>query len=126
MSESIVQLDNWCAFCGDVTQTDLPAGRPSGLRHVLDVLRGVEGVGFQFFEARDVVRHPLVQRIVQAYEARSGDTQETGSGYDGHAFWDTEVYVAPMLAYTNPVMARNALRFRVNLLDSARRPRAQA
>jgi hypothetical protein len=63
---------------GDVTQTDLPAGRPSGLRHVLDVLRGVEGIGFQFFEARDVVRHPLVQRIVQAYDARSGDTQENG------------------------------------------------
>jgi phosphate starvation-inducible PhoH-like protein len=61
---------------GDVTQTDLPAGKPSGLRHVLDVLRGVEGIGFQFFEARDVVRHPLVQRIVQAYDARSGDTHE--------------------------------------------------
>ena len=57
---------------GDVTQTDLPPGRPSGLRHVLDVLRGVEGIGFQFFEARDVVRHPLVQRIVQAYEAKGG------------------------------------------------------
>jgi phosphate starvation-inducible PhoH-like protein len=54
---------------GDVTQTDLPAGRMSGLRHVVDVLRHVEGVGFQFFEARDVVRHPLVQRIVQAYDA---------------------------------------------------------
>jgi phosphate starvation-inducible protein PhoH and related proteins len=54
---------------GDVTQTDLPAGRMSGLRHSLEVLRGVTGVGFQFFEARDVVRHPLVQRIVQAYEA---------------------------------------------------------
>jgi phosphate starvation-inducible PhoH-like protein len=58
---------------GDVTQTDLPAGKLSGLRHVLDVLRGVQGVGFQFFEARDVVRHPLVQRIVQAYEARETD-----------------------------------------------------
>jgi phosphate starvation-inducible PhoH-like protein len=57
---------------GDVTQTDLPAGRPSGLRHVLEVLRDVNGVSFQFFEARDVVRHPLVQRIVQAYEARGG------------------------------------------------------
>jgi phosphate starvation-inducible PhoH-like protein len=55
---------------GDVTQTDLPTGRMSGLRHVLDVLRGVHGIGFQFFEARDVVRHPLVQRIVQAYEAQ--------------------------------------------------------
>ena len=55
---------------GDVTQTDLPAGRMSGLRHVIDVLRPVQGVAFQFFEARDVVRHPLVQRIVQAYEAQ--------------------------------------------------------
>ncbi|MBM4192374.1 MAG: PhoH family protein [Gammaproteobacteria bacterium] len=58
---------------GDVTQTDLPAGKLSGLRHVLEILRDVEGVGFQFFEARDVVRHPLVQRIVQAYEAREGE-----------------------------------------------------
>jgi phosphate starvation-inducible PhoH-like protein len=54
---------------GDVTQTDLPAGRQSGLRHVLDFLRGIEGVAFSFFDAQDVVRHPLVQRIVQAYEA---------------------------------------------------------
>ncbi len=53
---------------GDVTQTDLPAGRLSGLRHVLDVLRGVEGVAFAHFDSADVVRHPLVQRIVQAYE----------------------------------------------------------
>jgi len=58
---------------GDVTQTDLPTGRQSGLRHVIDVVQGVEGVAFTFFDAQDVVRHPLVQRIVQAYEAR-GDT----------------------------------------------------
>ena len=55
---------------GDVTQTDLPHGKPSGLRHALGVLKGVSGVSFTFFDARDVVRHPLVQRIVQAYEAR--------------------------------------------------------
>ena len=60
---------------GDVTQTDLPVGKLSGLRHVLEVLRSVQGVGFQFFEARDVVRHPLVQRIVQAYEALDGSGQ---------------------------------------------------
>jgi phosphate starvation-inducible protein PhoH and related proteins len=58
---------------GDVTQTDLPAGKQSGLSHVINVLRGVEGVAFTFFDAHDVVRHPLVQRIVQAYEARSGE-----------------------------------------------------
>jgi phosphate starvation-inducible PhoH-like protein len=57
---------------GDVTQTDLPAGKQSGLSHVIHVLRGVEGVAFTFFDAQDVVRHPLVQRIVQAYESRSG------------------------------------------------------
>jgi len=55
---------------GDVTQTDLPAGKQSGLRHVVDVLNRVEGVSFTFFDAQDVVRHPLVQRIVLAYEAR--------------------------------------------------------
>jgi phosphate starvation-inducible PhoH-like protein len=54
---------------GDVTQTDLPAGKPSGLRNALHVLRGVRGVAFTHFDAGDVVRHPLVQRIVQAYEA---------------------------------------------------------
>jgi phosphate starvation-inducible PhoH-like protein len=57
---------------GDVTQTDLPPGKQSGLSHVVNVLRGVEGVAFTFFDAQDVVRHPLVQRIVQAYESRSG------------------------------------------------------
>jgi phosphate starvation-inducible PhoH-like protein len=56
---------------GDVTQTDLPPGRASGLRHVLQVLRNVRGVAFNYFDAEDVVRHPLVQRIVQAYEAYS-------------------------------------------------------
>jgi len=55
---------------GDVTQTDLPPGKISGLRHVIEVLRGVEGVAFTHFDSHDVVRHPLVQRIVQAYEAR--------------------------------------------------------
>ena len=55
---------------GDVTQTDLPPGKQSGLSHVVNVLRGVDGVAFTFFDAQDVVRHPLVQRIVQAYESR--------------------------------------------------------
>jgi phosphate starvation-inducible PhoH-like protein len=56
---------------GDVTQTDLPAGKLSGLRHVINILRNTDGVAFTFFEAADVVRHPLVQRIVQAYEAHA-------------------------------------------------------
>ena len=59
---------------GDVTQTDLPHGKQSGLSHVINVLRGVEGVAFTFFDAQDVVRHPLVQRIVRAYEAHGGSS----------------------------------------------------
>ena len=59
---------------GDITQTDLPAGKQSGLSHVVDVLRAVPGVAFTFFDAQDVVRHPLVQRIVQAYESRGGSS----------------------------------------------------
>jgi phosphate starvation-inducible PhoH-like protein len=54
---------------GDVTQIDLPSEKMSGLRHVLEVLKDIEGISFTFFSARDVVRHPLVQRIVMAYEA---------------------------------------------------------
>ncbi len=53
---------------GDVTQTDLPRGTESGLRQAIKILKDVKGVGFNFFTARDVVRHPLVRRIVEAYE----------------------------------------------------------
>ncbi len=59
---------------GDVTQTDLPGHRASGLQHVVAVLDGVAGVAFTFFTSRDVVRHPLVQRIVQAYERAEGQS----------------------------------------------------
>jgi phosphate starvation-inducible PhoH-like protein len=52
---------------GDLTQTDLPAGRESGLKQAVRILEGVEGISFVHFEARDVVRHPLVQKIVSAY-----------------------------------------------------------
>jgi phosphate starvation-inducible protein PhoH and related proteins len=63
---------------GDMTQTDLPKHVKSGLRDATDVLRGVDGVSFTFFESRDVVRHPLVARIVNAYEAR--DARDAASG----------------------------------------------
>jgi len=53
---------------GDVTQIDLPRGTSSGLRQVIEVLKDVDGIAFTFFLAKDVVRHPLVQRIVGAYD----------------------------------------------------------
>jgi phosphate starvation-inducible PhoH-like protein len=54
---------------GDVTQIDLPHATRSGLRQAVEVLRGVGGISFTFFTSRDVVRHPLVAKIVRAYEA---------------------------------------------------------
>jgi len=59
------------AVTGDPTQTDLPKGQPSGLQHALDILGGIKGIEQIKFLASDVVRHPLVGKIVQAYEKDS-------------------------------------------------------
>ncbi|MBB6242308.1 PhoH family protein [Rhodanobacter sp. MP1X3] len=67
---------------GDVTQVDLPRHVRSGLRQATEVLRDVSGISFTFFTSRDVVRHPLVAKIVRAYEAFE-DTGDTQSGL-GH------------------------------------------
>ncbi|NLJ57478.1 MAG: PhoH family protein [Tissierellia bacterium] len=53
---------------GDITQIDLPHGKKSGLKTVINILKEVEGIGFMFFNNRDVVRHKLVQDIIRAYE----------------------------------------------------------
>jgi phosphate starvation-inducible PhoH-like protein len=63
---------------GDVTQIDLPAGATSGLVEARDLLRGVEGIAFIHFTERDVVRHPLVQDIIRAYESRRPRRGTTG------------------------------------------------
>lgn len=63
---------------GDLTQIDLPKHVKSGLKDALDVLRNVDGISFTFFEAKDVVRHPLVARIVTAYDARDAQDAQTG------------------------------------------------
>lgn len=53
---------------GDITQIDLPTAKQSGLRHVIDILNEEKGISFTFFKSKDVVRHPLVARILDAYE----------------------------------------------------------
>ena len=65
---------------GDLTQVDLPKHVKSGLKDGLEVLRGVDGISFTFFTSRDVVRHPLVAKIVRAYDARDGKDAEAGQG----------------------------------------------
>jgi phosphate starvation-inducible PhoH-like protein len=61
---------------GDITQIDLPSKSMSGLKHALRILADVKGVSFSYFSARDVVRHPMVQHIVEAYEKESGDSDD--------------------------------------------------
>ena len=88
-----------------------------------------------YWERSDVVVHgqPALQQAIrwnlfQVAQATARAEQSgvpakgvTGSGYGGHYFWDTEIYVLPFLTYTSPGMARSALRFRYNMLDAARR-----
>jgi len=62
---------------GDITQIDLPRKSMSGLKHALGILSDVKGVSFSYFAAADVVRHPMVQHIVEAYEAESQDPGES-------------------------------------------------
>ncbi len=68
---------------GDITQIDLPGGRRSGLVEAIEVLDGVEGIGFVRFTHRDVVRHRLVQRIVDRYERFEADGTEGDGGGGG-------------------------------------------
>jgi phosphate starvation-inducible PhoH-like protein len=61
---------------GDVTQSDLPRGAPSGLNEARAVLAGVSGLAFVYFSEEDVIRHPLVGRIVQAYERHTQPSEK--------------------------------------------------
>jgi phosphate starvation-inducible PhoH-like protein len=65
---------------GDTTQVDLPRGTHSGLTHVANIVDAVEGIGFTYFGNKDVVRHPLVQRIVEAYDAHEERTTPLDKG----------------------------------------------
>jgi phosphate starvation-inducible PhoH-like protein len=63
---------------GDITQIDLPNPKASGLIEALRIVKDVEGIGFVYFDERDVVRHKLVQQIVKAYDAQSGHARPHG------------------------------------------------
>ena len=61
---------------GDITQVDLPRGKMSGLRHAIDVVQQIDDISFTFFRTRDVVRHKLVGRILDAYELHENQTDQ--------------------------------------------------
>ena len=63
-----IGFNSKAVITGDITQIDLPAGRPSGLIEAKNILQGIEGIKFVFFSKKDVVRHRLVQEVIKAYE----------------------------------------------------------
>ncbi|WP_462163548.1 PhoH family protein [Pseudoalteromonas xiamenensis] len=65
-----IGFNSKAVITGDITQVDLPRGARSGLRHAIEVLSDVSEISFNFFQAHDVVRHPVVARIVEAYEKK--------------------------------------------------------
>ena len=72
-------FDSKAVVTGDITQIDLPSKKDSGLVDVQEVLAGVEGIAFVYFTKEDVVRHELVQKIIEAYEAREARLKAAGS-----------------------------------------------
>lgn len=68
-------FDSKTVITGDVTQSDLPGGKPAGLLLAIDILKAIEGIKFVHFSGKDVVRHELVQRIIAAYEKLSAKTR---------------------------------------------------
>ena len=71
-----IGFNSRAVITGDVTQIDLPRGARSGLRHAIEVLNNVDEISFNFFQAEDVVRHPVVASIVKAYEAWENEDQK--------------------------------------------------
>jgi phosphate starvation-inducible PhoH-like protein len=71
-------FESKAVITGDVTQIDLPDNRRSGLTDAVSLLSGIDGIAFRYFTEVDVVRHPLVQEIIKAYDARSSNDRNGG------------------------------------------------
>ena len=78
-----IGLDSKAAVTGDVTQIDLPSQKTSGLVEAQEVVAGIEGIAIVHFDKTDVVRHPLVQRIVVAYDERAARLKESRGNGNG-------------------------------------------
>ncbi|BDM65641.1 ATP-binding protein YbeZ [Shewanella sp. NFH-SH190041] len=77
-----IGFNSKAVITGDITQIDLPRNAKSGLRHAIEVLGNVDEISFNFFQAKDVVRHPVVARIVEAYETHEQQRQAAKGNAD--------------------------------------------
>jgi phosphate starvation-inducible protein PhoH and related proteins len=93
-----IGFNSRAVITGDVTQIDLPRGAKSGLRHAIEVLSEVEDISFNFFIADDVVRHPVVARIVNAYEKWEIQDQKNRKALESKRREEREAQQAEVLA----------------------------
>ncbi|WP_372872523.1 PhoH family protein [Shewanella sp.] len=77
-----IGFNSKAVITGDITQIDLPKHQKSGLRHAIEVLGDVDEISFNFFQSKDVVRHPVVARIVEAYEEFEAKQQASKGRHD--------------------------------------------
>ena len=75
-----IGFNSRAVITGDITQIDLPQGRTSGLVEAQTIVGDIEGIRFIYFDETDVVRHPLVQRIIKAYEIHGNGRKRPGDG----------------------------------------------
>ncbi len=78
-----IGFSSTAVITGDITQIDLPKGRLSGLRQVIGLLKDIDGISFSFFQSIDVVRHPAVQKIIEAYEKHEARFQDKPDNLPG-------------------------------------------
>ncbi|ATC57069.1 PhoH family protein [Vibrio anguillarum] len=100
-----IGFNSRAVITGDVTQIDLPRGARSGLRHAIEVLNEVDEISFNFFLSDDVVRHPVVARIVNAYEKWEAQDQKERKAQEQRRREEREVKPVDVYTEVNTVTA---------------------
>ncbi|VTR59810.1 PhoH-like ATP-binding protein [Actinobacillus pleuropneumoniae] len=71
-----IGFNSKAVITGDITQVDLPRSQKSGLKHAMEVLKDVPDLSFNYFDSHDIVRHPVVAKIVQAYDVWEAEDEQ--------------------------------------------------
>ncbi|APE05608.1 MULTISPECIES: PhoH family protein [Alteromonas] len=103
-----IGFNSKAVITGDITQVDLPRGAKSGLRHAIEVLSDVDDISFNFFNADDVVRHPVVARIVRAYEEHDAEQERIRKQKKEEALRLQQAEAASAASGANDVSSVNA------------------
>jgi len=103
-----IGFNSKAVITGDITQVDLPRGARSGLRHSIEVLADIDDISFNFFQANDVVRHPVVAKVVMAYERHDEQLRRDQSIREAAKKQEAEDLKAQAINHTNSVDKDNS------------------